>query len=159
VTKDAGGGPWVSCGGAPSTMRKLVPARWEVVVPTDKGGLEYRVVNAWFDTQACTAAIVGRASVSAKRLAGGMLYGFRQRSVSPSQPQDDTLALLGPRFAHLATGAVGGDASVTVNEVSRILLPIRRGGGASIMGRIAGSTARDWAKLTGLGTVAESDVV
>jgi len=158
VTRDGGGGPWVSCGGVPSTLRKLTPARWEVTLPTAKGGMEYRVVTAWFDTQTCTAAIVARASVPARRLAGGMLYAFRQRAASPAQ-QDDMLTLIGPRFTHLATGAVGGDANVAVNEVSRILLPLRRGGGASVMGRVSASTARDWGKLTGLSPVTDNDIV
>lgn len=161
VMPTGNGGPFVSCGGLPSSQRKLVPARWEVVAKTPGGGLEYRVVNAWFDTQTCSASIVARASVTAQRLAGGMLYGLRQRtkSAADAAPVSEVLTLIGPRFSHLATGAVGGDAVVAVNEVTRVSVPIRRGGGASVLGRVAPSVAREWSNLTGVGPVADTDLV
>lgn len=154
VGPDGAGGPFVSCGGPATSARKLVPARWEIVEANPKGGLDFKVVNAWFDTQTCTAAVVARVFVTTRRLAGGMIYAFRSRGAGAAQ--DEVLSLVGPRFAHLSTGAIGGDASVQVNDVTRISLPIRKGGGASIMGRVAPTMAAVWMKVAGLEPVSDS---
>src|SRR6185503_2140642 len=151
VTGAGAGGIYVSCGGLATSLRKLVPARWEMIETTPKGSLSYRVVNAWFDPQTCKASIVARASVAAPRLVGGMLYAFRQ--VPASGASDEALVLIGPRFAHLATGAIGGDSIVAGGAFTRVTFPVRRGGGASLVGRIAATTAREWAQTLGVAPV------
>jgi hypothetical protein len=147
VSPDGSGGVYVSCGGILPSDREATP----------KGGIQYRVVDAWFNTQSCAASIVARTSVNAPRLAAGMLYAFRQASAK--SPEDEALTLIGPRFAHLAQSSLGGDASVTGGSFSRVTIPVRRGGGASVVARIGASTVREWSQMTGIAPVAEGELL
>lgn len=157
VSADGSGGAYVNCGGPPASPRRLVPARWEMVLATQKGGIEYRVVDAWFNLQTCSASIVARASVSPPRLAAGLLYAFRQASAKT--PDVEALTVIGPRFAHLATGSLGGDATILAGSFSSVTLPMRRGGGASVVARVAATTAREWSQMTGIAPVAEGELL
>ncbi|MEO7331231.1 MAG: hypothetical protein ABI193_21830 [Minicystis sp.] len=136
----------VKCGG-PGGARAVLPMRWETVAPTGKGGLEYEVVNAWFDTVACKARVVERVSVLAVPVLGRVLYAFRLRPRDSGQP--DLVALVGPRFNHVVSAAVGGEASNQTGNFARVTLPLRKGAGASMFGRISASTLSDWEATMG----------
>lgn len=156
VNADGSGGAFVNCGGPGPDPHGLVAARWEVLATTPKGSLEYRVVNAWFDPQRCAATVVARAAVTAPRLAGGMLYAFR---LDPAKsPDEEKLSVIGPRFTHLSTSAVG-DADVAAGSFNRVTFSLRRGGGASMIGRVAASTAQEWSQMTGLAPVAPGEIL
>lgn len=137
----------VSCGGPGAGARAVLPMRWETLSPTDKGGAEYQVVNAWFDTVACKAVVVERVSVLPVPVLGRVLYAFRllprDSALAPS------IALVGPRFNHLVSAAVGGETQNQTNGFARVTLPLRKGAGASMLGRIGAWTLSDWEATMG----------
>jgi hypothetical protein len=137
----------VPCGGPGANVRAVIPLRWETIQPTDGARVEFEVVNGWFDTAACRASVVERASVLAVPVLGRLLFAFRLRASTPDAPE--SLALLGPRFAQLLSSAVGGEADAQGSGFSRITLPLRRGAGASALGHLDTSSLLDWEKTMG----------
>ena len=57
----------------------------------------------------------------------------------------DLVTILGPRFESLATSAIGGSVSSVDGAISCVTLPVRQGGGASMLGRATSSGAAAWA--------------
>lgn len=172
VAAGAAGGVYVTCGGEVTNSRPMIsPARWETLTAGASGAARYTVVDGWFDARTCKAVEVRRTSVEARSLAGGLLYGFREAcpspaSVSPHTPtivppsasaattsssacSGEALTLLGPRLQHVVATGVGGDAKTMLGSFSRVTLPLRRGGGGSLVERIAASSLREWCDASG----------
>jgi hypothetical protein len=139
------GGVYVTCGGGDVAGRRPLPARWESLDAEGADGARFTVTNAWFDPVTCKLVVVGRASVVAKSIADGVLFAYRQTCASCAS--GESLVVLGPRLDHLAAAAVGGDVQQNVGSVTRVLLPIRRGGGGSILAAIASTTLTGWFEI------------
>jgi hypothetical protein len=130
-----GGGPFAADGGAFITCSAqystILPARWETLSITDEGA-ELTVTDGWFDQGTCKPSVVRRAKVTAAPLfAGGLVYAF-------------------PRAQNVVASALGGEARRELGSFSRVSLPIRRGGGGSMMARLPGTDIQSWKKAAGL---------
>jgi hypothetical protein len=145
IGPEAAGGIFLTCGGPQGIPQKLLPARWEWVAMTSDKGLEYHVTTAWFDPRTCTARIMEHASVTAAPLAGRLLYAFRQPGLEAGDG-GELVTILGPRFDHLATTAIGGAVSSADGVLSRVTLPVRQGGGVSMIGRAVATSVQPWAR-------------
>jgi hypothetical protein len=67
---------------------------------------------------------------------------------------------IGPNPQHIAAAGVGGEATTVLGTLTRVSLPVRKGGGGSIVVRYAAGVLTDW--LSGLGqerVLPEGDVV
>jgi hypothetical protein len=162
----------LACGGPDDAPGQVVAARWETLEPErpqpDRAGTEvasgrsesdarspsaprtgvhFRVTNAWFDFKTCSARVVSRGEVIARPLAGGALYAFRERCKSCGDGQ--VVTILSPRFDAIQVTAVGAEAATTQGVFGRAILPLRRGGAASLLAHIGGAAASTWATALG----------
>jgi hypothetical protein len=140
---DPGSGVYVACGGSDASKRP-VPARWETLESGPDGSLVMHVTNAWFDASSCRFSVVSRASVTAKPLANGIMFAYRQTCAACAS--GESLVAILPRATHLAATAVGGEASQQQGAFTRVALPLRRGGGGSILTRIAPDALLKWSQ-------------
>ena len=117
----------------------------ESITVTPERRVEYQITTAWFDPRTCTAHVMERRAVTAAPLAGRLLHAFREpcRAICDS---GDLVTILGPRFESLATAVIGGSVSSADGVVTRVTLPVRQGGGASMLGRATSSVASAWAR-------------
>src|SRR5262249_29716174 len=94
------------------------------------------IADGWFDRPQCKASVVRRASVTAKPLVRGQtVYAFRACGTTCAEKQ--SLVLIMPRAQSVVATGVGGDAQKAVGAFTRLTLPLRRGGGGSLMARVA----------------------
>lgn len=151
IAPDSVGGMFLTCGGPQSIPQKLLPARWESVTITPEHVVVYQVTSAWFDPRTCSAHVVERRAVTTAPLAGGLLHAFREPCASSSACDGGELVtLLGPRFDSLATSAIGGNVSSADGALTRVTLPVRHGGGSSMLARGSSSKAYPWARALGI---------
>jgi hypothetical protein len=66
---------------------------------------------------------------------GGVLFGARICDAAACDKP--SLLLLLPRAQTVVASGVGGDATKEVGAFTRVTLPLRRGGGGSVMARVA----------------------
>jgi hypothetical protein len=149
IGPEATGGIFLTCGGPKSVPQRLVPARWESVTVTPDHEVEYQVTTAWFDPRTCSAHVMEHRSVKAAPLAGRLLHAFREPGVGECGG-GERVTILGPRFDTLATSASGGDVSAVEGTLTRVTLPVRQGGGASMIGRALAITADPWTRKLGV---------
>jgi hypothetical protein len=168
--KGGGGGVYVTCGGGERSPGAAViaPARWETLTlgGDKRRSAVYTVVDGWFDARTCKAVVVRRTVVQPRPLPGGVLFGFRDECAQPTAPPEPSSAksksgtdeptatsdkcagmsitLLGPRLSHVVANAVGGDVRTALGSFSRVTIPLRRGGGGSLVERVPADALRDW---------------
>jgi hypothetical protein len=151
IAPDSVGGVFLTCGGAQSIPQKLLPARWESVTITPEHVVVYHVTSAWFDPRTCSAHVMERRAVTTAPLAGGLLHAFREPCAGASAcDSGELVTLLGPRFDSLATSAIGGNVSSADGALTRITLPVRHGGGSSMVARGSSSKAFPWTRALGI---------
>jgi hypothetical protein len=157
VAQGASGGVYVVCRVPEDAIRRFVTARWESLSASPKGEPALSVVDAWFDMHTCKATIVRRTRVPLQPLAGGVFLGYREACATC--PAGERVMFIAPHPQHIATAGVGGDATVVMGALSRITLPIRRGGGGSLVVRYSAGVLRDWHRSLGREDTTETDVV
>jgi hypothetical protein len=64
-----------------------------------------------------------------------------------------------PNPQHIAAAGLGGEATTTLGSVSRVSLPVRKGGGGSVVVRYASGVLNDWLNALGQERLADGDVV
>lgn len=146
VTPLGGGGVYVACGGDPASRTPIVTAHWEMLDQRTPTKARLTVGDGWFDAKTCRASTVRRVQVEVRALAGGLLYGYRGACDAAAQKSgcSAVLGVLGPRLSRAAAAAVGGDARTSLGALSHVRLPVRRGGGGSLLARIDGAAAAEW---------------
>lgn len=147
VTAGAGGGVYVVCRVAENAMRRFVTARWESLGASADGGASLTVVDAWFDMSACKAGIVRTTRVPLKSLASGIFFGYRE--ACQECPAGERVVFVTPNPQHVSAAGVGGEATTTLGTLSRVSIPVRKGGGGSVLARYSAGVLSDW--LTALG--------
>jgi hypothetical protein len=157
VTAGAGGGVYVVCRVAEDAARRFVTARWESLGASADGGAVLSVVDAWFDMSSCKASIVRKTRVQMKSLASGIFFGYRE--ACKECPTGERVIFVTPNPQHIAAAGVGGEATTTLGSVSRVSLPVRKGGGGSVVVRYASGVLSDWLKALGQERLPEGDVV
>jgi hypothetical protein len=154
VTNGAGGGVYVVCRVPEEAPRRFVSARWESLSASPSAGAKpgagagpvtLTVTDAWFDMRECKATVVKRTAVELKPLSGGILYGYREacQKCAPGAPTE-LVTLLGPMPQTINASGVGGDAATVLGALTRVTLPIRKGGGGSLVARYGSGIVRDW---------------
>jgi hypothetical protein len=161
------GGPYGGEGGAHITCSSrdssILPARWETLAVTEKSA-ELTVTDGWFDVSACKVAVARRTKVTAAPLfSGSLVYAFRAcraearpsgasagSAASAACAEDEELTLLFPRTQNIVASALGGDARREIGSFSRVSLPIRRGGGGSMMAQLPLSEIQAWKRSAGI---------
>jgi hypothetical protein len=141
-----------------NSVRRFVTARWESLAAAPGGGAALSFTDAWFDMHTCKATIVRKTSVPLKPLASGIFYGYRE--ACKECPGGERVMFIGPNPQHIAAAGVGGEATTVLGTLTRVSLPVRKGGGGSIVVRYAAGVLTDW--LSGLGqerVLPEGDVV
>jgi hypothetical protein len=119
-------------------------ARWDTVTFSNDGQTaDYGVNEGWFDRLGCKAKVSWRAAAKAKQmLPGGMLYGFRE--CGKTCAEREVLTLIFPISRGVVATSVGGTVQQDVGAFTRVTIPIRRGGGGSVMAQISGYDLRTW---------------
>jgi hypothetical protein len=119
-------------------------SRWDTVAFSSDGqSADYTVNEGWFDRLGCKAKVSWRASAKAKQmLPGGMLYGFRE--CGKTCAEREVLTLIFPISRGVVATSVGGTVAQDVGAFTRVTIPIRRGGGGSVMAQISGYDLRTW---------------
>ena len=119
-------------------------SRWDTVTfSSDAQSADYTVNEGWFDRLGCKAKVSWRASAKAKQmLPGGMLYGFRE--CGKTCAEREVLTLIFPISRGVVATSVGGTVQQDVGAFTRVTIPIRRGGGGSVMAQISGYDLRTW---------------
>lgn len=158
VTGGAGGGVYVVCRVPEEAPRRFVSARWESLAAAPSSGanpsagagakpgpVTLTVTDAWFDMRECKATVVKRTTVELKPLSSGILYGYREtcQKCSPGAPTE-IVTLLGPMPQTINASGVGGDAATVLGALTRVTLPVRKGGGGSLVARYGAGIVRDW---------------
>jgi hypothetical protein len=160
VTGGAGGGIYVVCRVPDEAPRRFVSARWESLAAAPSAGsgagsassagakpgpVTLTVTDAWFDMRECKATVVKRTTVELKPLSGGILYGYREtcQKCSPGAPTE-LVTLLGPMPQTINASGVGGEAATVLGALTRVTLPVRKGGGGSLVARYGAGIVRDW---------------
>jgi hypothetical protein len=119
-------------------------ARWDTVTfSADGQTADYAVNEGWFDRLGCKTKVSWRAAAKAKQvLPGGMLYGFRE--CGKTCAEREVLTLIFPISRGVVATSVGGAVQQDVGAFTRVTLPIRRGGGGSVMAQVSGYDLRTW---------------
>lgn len=147
----AAAGVTVNCGG-PAHPRPTSMS-WETLEAepgsTSLDKVRYSVVVGWFDYKECKAVVTERMSAALPALANGQLYGFRLPSKSPGETSD-TMVVVGPRMSRVSVSSLG--AQITFGNVGylRAVVPLRRGGGGSIVTQLTPGEARAWLTAVGV---------
>ena len=157
VTAGGGGGVYVVCRVAEDAARRFVSARWELLGASGDGGVALTIIDAWFDMSTCTATIARRTRVPLKSLASGIFFGYREACEDCAGRE--RVVFVTPNPQHIAAAGVGGEATTTLGPLSRVSLPIRKGGGGSVVGRFMSGVLNDWLTSLGQERLAEGDVV
>ncbi len=143
----------ITCGGASSAHLRPVAARWEILeaeagsASLDK--VRYTVAAGWFDPKECKAVVVERMSAVLPALANSQLYGFRIPSKSPDEPPD-SMVVVGPRMSRVSVSALGAQITFANVGYLRAVVPLRRGGGGSILTQLSPGDVRAWQTALGL---------
>lgn len=157
VTAGAGGGVYVVCRVAEDAVRRFVTARWESLGASADGGAVLSVIDAWFDMSTCKASIVRKTRVPLKSLAAGIFFGYRE--ACKECPTGERVIFVTPNPQHIAAAGVGGEAATTLGTLSRVSLPVRKGGGGSVVVRYSAGVLNDWLSALGQERLAGGDVV
>jgi len=140
------GGAYLRCGNR-GGVPLLLPSRWETL-KTRASGADYAVADGWFERTQCKASVVRRATATAKPLVPGQtVYAFRACGTTCAEKQ--ALVLIMPRAQSIVATGVGGDAPKEVGAFTKVTLPLRRGGGGSVMARIAMPDLLAWRAAMG----------
>jgi len=127
-------GAYVRCGRG-AGVAPFVPARWEALRIRAEGA-EYSIADGWFDRAACRATTSRRTSADVRPIGrGGVVFAARSCEATPCDKPN--LMLLMPRAQSVVASGVGGEATKEVGAFTRVTLPLRRGGGGSVMARVA----------------------
>lgn len=146
VSAGGGGGVYLVCGVPEDSPRRIVPARWESL-DASASGVRMTVVDAWFDAHACKAAVVRKTQVDARSLAGGVFFGYREAGAEGEQ--GEVVTLMTPHPLVISATGVGGEATTVFGSFTRVKLPVRRGGGGSMVGRFHAAVLRSWFQALG----------
>lgn len=146
VSAGGGGGVYLVCGVPEDSPRRIVPARWESL-DASASGVRMTVVDAWFDAHACKAAVVRKTQVDARSLAGGVFFGYREACAECAQ--GEVVTLMTPHPLAISATGVGGEATTVFGLFTRVKLPVRRGGGGSMVGRFHAAVLRSWFQALG----------
>lgn len=138
-------GPFITCSRQYSSF---LPAHWETL-EIKGGNAELTVTDGWFDQSACKASIVSRTTVKAPPLFGApLVFAFRACGATCGERED--LVVIFPRAQSVVSSAVGGDAPRGVGSFTTVTLPIRRGGGGSMMAKIPAFEIQSFKKSAGI---------
>lgn len=176
VAGGGGGGIYVVCRVPEDAPKRFVSARWEslassmvsgTLAPSSGGATAspdapatLTITDAWFDMRECKATIVRRTSIQVKALAGGLLFAYRERCVKCAPgASTELVTLLSPMPAQASASGIGGDATTALGAVSRVTLPIRKGGGGSFIARYTAGITRDWLGALSRRGAPDGDVV
>jgi hypothetical protein len=135
------GGAYVRCGRG-GGIAPWVPARWEALRVRPEGA-DYTVTDGWFDRPGCRATTSRRSAASARPI-GRDAVVFATRVCESEACDKPSLMLLMPRAQSVVASGVGGEATKEVGAFTRVTLPLRRGGGGSVMARIATPDLLAW---------------
>lgn len=158
VVKGGGGGVYATCRTPVDTFRRIVPARWESIQPVSGGGAKLVVTDAWFDSNSCKASVVRRTEVALSPLVDGTFLAYREACKDCGG--GEMLLLLTPHPLHISTAGIGGEVKEQLGSMTKIAVPVRKGGGGSVVARYSGTVLGEWYGAIGRsGELIPSDVV
>lgn len=147
VTKSGGGGVYATCQVPLESFRRIVPARWETLRVLPTGQVSLRVTDAWFDSHSCKASVVRKTEVPLTSLSGGLFLAYREACKDCAG--GERLVLLTASALNVSASAVGGEAVTQVGAMTKVVLPLRRGGGGSVVVRHSGTVVTEWFQAIG----------
>jgi hypothetical protein len=102
------------------------------------------VAEGWLTAETCKVSVVRRSVIQARVMdPNGLVYGYRE--CGDSCAERETLTLIFPSARNIATSGVGGALEQEVGGgFSRVRIPLRRGGGGSVMAALAAFDLGAW---------------
>jgi hypothetical protein len=145
------GGANVPCGDGSSSGAVRVPLHYEslrTVTGATASELELVIADGWFDRSECRATVITRTSVKPRPLVpGSLLFAFRLCAETCSERQ--SVVVIMPRAQAVVAAGSGGVARHETGAYTRVELPVRRGGGGSMMANIATGELASWNDVVG----------